>query len=103
MTEVLRTIFIIGARLTDTLEVWVLGLMGLVIVFDLIVGIRSRPFLAFSIFQIVGLGAGYLWASWMASQQDISGPYAWAIGVGAWCISTVLFHVAHTIVVLISR
>lgn len=94
MTEILSAVFTIGAGLTDRLDVWVLGLMGLVIVVDFIVGIRRKLFLTFSIFQVVGLVAGYIWTYSMALQQDVSGPYAWAFVVGTWCIVAVLFHAA---------
>ncbi|KIC25298.1 MULTISPECIES: hypothetical protein [unclassified Leisingera] len=92
MVEIQSTIFIIGATLTDTLEAGVLVLIAAVIVFDLIVGLRHKTFLALGIFQAGGIAAGYYWALWIASQQDVAGPYAWATVVGTWFAFTFLAH-----------
>lgn len=102
MTEILSTVFIIGAALVDSLEAWVLVLMVLVIVIDLIAGIRRKPLMVFSFFQVAGLVAGYLWASQVALKQDVSGPYAWAFVVGFWCVFAVIFHIAMVLIRLMS-
>lgn len=103
VTEFLSTVFSFGAALTDTLEGWVLALMGLVILLDFVVGTRRKPFLAFGIFQVAGLIGGYLWASWIAQQQDVAGPYAWAFVIGLWCIFAAAFHVPIVVTKLFAR
>jgi len=102
MTEVLSFVFIVGAMLVDVLETWVLALMGLVIVIDLLAGARHKPLFFFSFFQAAGLVGGYLWASQMAQQQDVSGPYAWTFVVGFWCVFAVFGHAAIALVRLIT-
>ncbi|WP_122074968.1 hypothetical protein [Pseudophaeobacter sp. EL27] len=92
MTEISFTVFSLGAALTDTLEAWVLALMGLVLGIDLVLGIRRKAFLHLGFIQAFGLTGSYLWASWMAQQQDISGPYAWSLVVGLWFILAAVFH-----------
>jgi hypothetical protein len=102
VTEILSTVFIVGSGLTDTLEVWVLALIFLIIAIDLIVGIRHKVFLIFSGLQAIGMVGGYLWASWVALQQDVAGPYAWAFVVGTWFFATAISHIIFATVRLIT-
>lgn len=101
MAEVVSFVFTVGAALTDSLEVWVLALMGLIIGVDLLAGRRLKPLLFFGIAEAAGLVGGYFWASHTAHEQDVSGPYAWALVVGVWCILTVLTHTTVALVWLL--
>lgn len=94
MTEIFSFVLIVGAVLVDTLEAWVLALMGVVIAADLLAGIRYKILIFFGVFQVAGLVGGYFWALEQAQQLDVSGPYAWAIVVGFWCVLTCLGNAA---------
>lgn len=92
MTDLLSVVFLLGASLTDTPEVWILVLIGFVILFDFWVGLRKPYFLTFGLLQLAVVVSGYIWATGVAAKQDVSGPYAWAFVIGAWLIVTFLFH-----------
>ena len=98
MAEILYFLFRVGASLTDSLEGWVLAMMGIVIALDAAFGIRYRALLAFGAFQVVGLGVGYLWVLHISRQQDVAGPYAWANVVGSWAVATVIVHTAFVLI-----
>jgi len=97
MTDLLSIVFIIGASLLDLAEAWSLAIIAVVVVIDLAVGRRVRAFMWFGVLQIAGLGLGYAWVVRVGLQQDVSGPYAAAFLIGAWCILAVAFHTVFVI------
>lgn len=98
-TDELSSVFLVGAFLTDKLEGWEFVLFAAVIAFDVWIARKSKIFLSLAVSQIFILLIGYLWALSVARDQDVSGPYAWALVVGFWCIFAALTHVCTWVVV----
>ncbi len=103
MDFLVETVVVLGVDIQDTLEGWVLALFSVVIVFDAYLGIRDKRLLLFCIVQILGLIAGYYWASSVFEQQDVAGPWAWGRVVGIWGVSVVLFHAWYVLMLVRSR
>lgn len=100
MEKILSIVLNVGATLTGTLEAWVLALMAIVLLIDLIFGIKRRQFLIAGLLLFIGLVGGYFWTSSMAQHQDVAGPYAWAFVVGFWFIFAAIFHILIVLALL---
>ncbi len=86
------TIVALGLVVHGYLEGWILAVFAVVIALDLYLSKNSKLMFYLLIFQIFGLCAGYLWTMWVFYQQDVAGPWVWAMIVGGWTVYVTVVH-----------
>ncbi|MFC3058597.1 hypothetical protein [Paenirhodobacter populi] len=82
-----------GEMLMRATRGWTLPLCGLVIAFDVWLGLKHSCVRIFNVIQVGGFVAGYLWALWVFEQKDVAGPFALSLVIGVWSVCAILFHI----------